>query len=196
MAIVASIRSVSNQPNAPPVRVVNRLIAEGENSWVSAAGDFVDGALQNEASWSRAVEEQSRFSGELRFYGASVGAVRGTVRDCLRRYPGLDHDEITALGSELWAEPVFERRLAAIVLLQTRVGLLLVSDLTRLEGFVRTATTTALVDPLVTDVIAPLIRSLDAAPLRRAQGVIERWASDPDPWLRHAARGMTDAPVE
>ena len=53
----------------------------------------------------------------------------------LRRYRDLVHDDITALSSELWAVPVFERRLAAIVLLQSRVTLKN-TDLTRIEGFV------------------------------------------------------------
>jgi len=154
---------------------------------MSAAGEFVDTTLQNESSWYRAEADQARLGGTLSFYGASVGAVRGTIRDAGRRYPGLGHDEITALSSELWAAPVFERRLAAVVLLQTHVRLLRASDLTRIEGFLRQAELTALIDPLTTDVVVPLVTGLDAPARARALAVIERWAVEPAAGLRRAA---------
>lgn len=153
---------------------------------MSDAGDFVDAALQRESSWERAEAWEAQLGTDLSYYGASIGAVRGTVRDAGRRYPRLSHDEITALSSELWAVPVFERRLAAVVLLQSNLRLLDNSDLTRLEGFVRSARLRALVDPLAADVIGPMIEGLDA-PLRvRAEAVLDRWAEDDDVWLRRA----------
>ncbi len=159
---------------------------------MSAAGEFIDAALRYEGSWERASAERERLGGGLRFYGASVGAIRGTVRDALRRYPLLDHDEVTTLSSELWLEPVYERRLAATVLLQTKVRLLTNTDLTRIEGFVRTAGLGALVEPLGTDVVRPLIAGLDDLARRRATQVLERWRSDGDPWLRRTAE-LADA---
>jgi len=147
----------------------------------------VDAALQREGSWYRAEDDQERLGGTLRFYGASMGAVRGTIRDAQKRYPGLGHNEVTALASELWAEPVYERRLAAIVLLQSNLPLLLGSDLTRLEGFVRTAGLRVLVDPLAIDVIGPLADALAPPHGARAFLALERWARGSDPWLRRAA---------
>ena len=154
---------------------------------MSNAGDFVDSALQLEATWQRAIDDEARIGSYLQFYGASVGAVRGTIRDVAHRYPGLGHDEITALSSELWLPPVFERRLAAIVLLQTHVRLLVNSDLTRLEGFLRDARTRALAEPLIREVISPLIGGLDASGRARANTALDRWAADSNPWLRYAA---------
>jgi DNA alkylation repair enzyme len=159
---------------------------------VTAAADFIDAALQYEASWYRAQEDQARLGGGLRFYGSSVGAVRGTIRDAARRHPGLSHDEITALCSELWEVPVYERRLAAIVLLQSNVALLLVSDLTRIEGFVRSAGLRELVDPLAGDVIRPLVASLDARDRARASTVLARWRRDGDAGLARAAELAAD----
>jgi 3-methyladenine DNA glycosylase AlkD len=149
--------------------------------------EFIDATLRHEADGYRGGAEKERLGSRLAFYGASVGAVRGTVRDALRRYPGLGHDEITALSSELWAAEVFERRLAAIVLLQSRVSLLRVSDLTRIEGFVRDARSRALVDPLAIDVVGPLVESLDAASRARADIALDRWSIEPDAWLGRAA---------
>jgi hypothetical protein len=163
---------------------------------MSAAGDFVDTTLQNEGSWYRAEADQARLGSSLDFYGASVGAVRGTIRDAGRRYPGLGHDEITALSSELWAVPVYERRLAAIVLLQTHVRVLRVLDLTRIEGFLRQAGLPALIDPLVTDVVLPLVSGLDAPARARALAVTDRWAAEPAAGLRRAAAVVHAAALE
>lgn len=158
-----------------------------ENSRVTEACDFVDASLQRESSWLRAEEAQARLGDGLEYYGASVGAVRGTIRDMLRRHRDLVHDDITALSSELWSVPVFERRLAAVVLLQSRVTLLNNSDLTRIEGFVREAQLGELVDPLAADVVRPLIAGLEGQARVRANVVLDRWAGDSDPWLRRAA---------
>jgi hypothetical protein len=158
-----------------------------KNRQMSDAGDFVDASLQREGSWIRAEEAQAKTGSGLRFYGSSVGAVRGTIRDVFRRHQDLSHDDITALSSELWAVPVFERRLAAIVLLQSSVPLLTNSDLTRIEGFVRGARLRALVDPLAVDVVGPLVAGLDPQARARADGVLDRWVLEPDVWLRRAA---------
>jgi hypothetical protein len=158
-----------------------------KNKAMSDAGDFIDLALQRESSWSRAEESESRHGTGHRYYGASVGAVRGTVRDALRRHPELTRDDITALSSELWQVPVFERRLAAVVLLQSSVRMLTNTDLTRIEGFVRSAQLGALVDPLAVDVVGPLIAGLDVVGRVRADRVLDRWVRDPDGWLRRAA---------
>lgn len=159
----------------------------GKNGRVSAAGEFVDDTLQREASWYRAEELRHRFGSRMQYYGASVGAVRGTVRDALRRHAGLPHNEVTALSSELWEVPVYERRLAAVVLLQSKVELLTNSDLTRIEGFVRDARMPSLVDPIAVDVVGPLVERLEGQQRVRADAVLDRWAGDPDVWLRRAS---------
>ncbi|ABM10012.1 DNA alkylation repair protein [Paenarthrobacter aurescens] len=163
---------------------------------MSEAGEFVDHTLQMESTWEKAAEASERLGGSLKVYGASVGAVRGTVRDALKRYKNLDHDDVTALSSELWAEPIFERRLAAVVLLQSKVSVLLNTDLTRIEGFMRQAGTRELVDPLAKDVVRPLMAQLAGLAKERAERVLERWADDPDPELRYAAAlaTSTDTP--
>ncbi|TFC91187.1 MULTISPECIES: DNA alkylation repair protein [Cryobacterium] len=154
---------------------------------MSDAGSFVDATLQAEGDDYRAAAEKERLGSDLRFYGASVGAVRGTIRDAARRYPGLTHDDVTALSTELWAVPVFERRLAAVVLLQSNVWRLDNSDLTRIEGFLRSAGLRELVDPIAVDVVGPLLERLAAPDRARASSVLDRWAGDSDRWLRRAA---------
>ncbi|MCX2746984.1 DNA alkylation repair protein [Arthrobacter sp. MI7-26] len=154
---------------------------------MSDPGEFIDEALRRESSWIRAEEAQTRLGKGLRYYGSSIGAIRGTVRDTLRRYPQLAHDEVAALSSELWEPPVFERRFAAIVLLQSNLHLLTNTDLTRLEGFVREGRLRELVDPLAVDVIGPLIAGLEGQARARSDGVLDRWVREPDEWLCRAA---------
>lgn len=151
------------------------------------AAEFIDRTLQAEGSQARAGAEADRIGGGLRFYGASVGAVGGAVRDTMRRHPGLTHDELTALVSALWSEPVFERRLAAVVLLQGHAAMLRGNDLTRLEQFLRDARVAELVDPLVAEVVRPLLERLDGAEATRARRIVDQWASETDSILRRAA---------
>ena len=142
------------------------------------AAEFIDRALRTEGSEERAITDASRIGGGLRLYGASVGAVRGAVRDARRRHPELTHDEVTTLASELWSEPVYERRLAAVVLLQGQVPTLLVSDFTRLEQLLRSAGVRELVDPLFADVVGPLLERLEGVDAERAGRIVDRWAGE------------------
>jgi len=163
------------------------------NQTVLDAADFIDATLQNEGAWYRADEVASRMGGALGSYGASVGAVRGTVRDAGRKFKDLGRDDVVALASLLWGQPgpgrkpVYERRLAAVVLLQSRVAMLRHTDLTRLEGFIRSAHSGELIIPLINDVVVPLLKVLDGPGRQRAGVVITRWSQDPDGWIRHAA---------
>ncbi len=154
---------------------------------MSDAGDFIDAALQYEVSpYSYPTDEPDG----LLHYGTSVGAIRGTIRDGMRRYPGMSHDEVAALSSELWSAAVFERRQAAIILLQTHVHMLVANDLTRIEGFIRAAGSDVLVDELVADVLRPMLERMDAATLARVQTVLGRWASDPSVTLGSVGRRL------
>lgn len=172
---------------------------------VAAAADFIDATLQKEGTWYRADDVGSRLGGLLGSYGSSVGAVRGTVRDALRKFRTLEHDGVTQLASALWSQPgpgvlpIYERRLAAVVLLQSRVKLLRPTDLTRIEGFLRTAHTAELTDPLLADVVVPLLRGLGPRDRQRADVILARWRIDPAPGLPAAAAYLdrqldTDAP--
>ena len=154
---------------------------------MTTPAEFIDRTLRAEGTEVRAATDADRIGVGLRFYGASVGAVRGTVRDADRRYPGMSHDEVTALASELWSEPVYERRLAAIVLLQRHSAELRGSDLTRVEQFLRDARVPELVDPLAIDVVRPLLDRLEEPEATRARRIIDRWSEADDSNLRRAA---------
>lgn len=122
----------------------------------SPAAAFIDRTLRAEASEWRSWTDGDPSVGGLRVYGASVGAVRGAVRDALHRHRGLRHDEITALASELWAVP-------------GQVGTLTGNDLTRIEGFLRDARIPGLIEPLALDVVRPLLDRLTGVEADRAR---------------------------
>ncbi|MCP2030970.1 3-methyladenine DNA glycosylase AlkD [Okibacterium sp. HSC-33S16] len=152
---------------------------------MSEAAEFIDAALRAETAWTLPADD--RASSGLDSYGASVGAVRGTVRNALRKFRGLSRDEVTALASELWSAPVYERRLAAVVLLQSSVALLDNSDLTRIEGFLRDSRVRSLVDALAVDVVGPMLERLDDTGRLRASAALDRWLTENNVWLRRAA---------
>ena len=156
---------------------------------MSDAADFIDAALQYEVSPHTYPADEPD---GLLHYGTSVGAIRGTIRDAMKRYPRMSHDEITALSSELWSAAVFERRQAAIILLQTRIDTLVANDLTRIEGFIRSAGSSALVDQLTSDVIDAMFALMDAATAARVRPVLARWAEDPDVALGSVARHLSE----
>ncbi|WP_262364389.1 DNA alkylation repair protein [Arthrobacter echini] len=159
---------------------------------IPSVAAFIDAALQYESSWERAEDHELLHGGGLEYYGASVGAIRGTLRNARRRYPDLRHDDVVRLASELWSRPVFERRLTAVVLLQSSAQLLRHTDLTRIEGFLRTAGLPYLEDALALDVVAPLMEQLSGQEAARARVVLERWAGgDSMPLQRAAVRAAT-----
>ncbi|MHC6592560.1 DNA alkylation repair protein [Arthrobacter sp. C152] len=173
----------------------------GAADTVAAAAEFIDRTLRNEGTWYRADDVGNRLGGTLASYGSSVGAVRGTVRDALRKFKDLDHDTLVMLASALWAQPkpgarpVFERRLAAVVLLQSSVRLLRHSDLTRLEGFLRSVRAQELVAPLLADVLVPLLAGLGGRERQRADVILSRWREDPEPQLQAAADALAREPT-
>lgn len=153
----------------------------------SPAAAFIDHTLRAEASEWRTWADSDASVGGLRVYGASVGAIRGSVRDALRRHRGLRNEDITTLASELWAVPVFERRIAAIVLRHGQVHTLSGNDLTRIEGFLRDARIVELIEPLALDVVRPLLARLTGPEADHARRIVTRWASADSEGLHTAA---------
>lgn len=134
----------------------------------------------------RALADPARAEGEARYLrstrthlGVRVPDVRRTVRAC-----GVaSREDVLALADALWDDgAVHERCLAAIELLVAHAGVLLPADLDAVETLLRAAGTWALVDPLAEKVAGDVVaRYPDAAP------VLDRWAADPDFWLRRSA---------
>jgi 3-methyladenine DNA glycosylase AlkD len=142
----------------------------------------VDISLRSRGTPERAEHEKAYLKSELRHYGTSVPAIRSVAKEVASDHPGLSRDDLLALVGALWAVPVHERRMAAVELLDTYHRHLREEDIVLLERLLRESRSWALVDPLAASVVGRLAERHPQLGL-----VLDRWAGDPDFWIRRAA---------
>lgn len=142
----------------------------------------IDAELRAAGTPQRAAQEQAYLKSTLRHYGVTVPAMRRIVRSAIHGAPDLAHDELVALAATLWAEPVHERRMAVVELLDLRSGLLGPADMGLLERLLRESRTWALVDGLAASVVGRVVERFP-----EVGAVLDRWAVDDDFWLRRSA---------
>ena len=148
---------------------------------VSALAEQIDALLQQRGTPERAAAEQRYLKSDLDHYGASVPAVHAVVKEVTGKLV-LEHDQVVDLAVQLWAPPVHERRAAAAELLEQRVEQLRGDDIDLLERLLRESRTWALVDNLAASVVGPLVEREETL-----GAVLDRWATDPDFWIRRSA---------
>ena len=149
----------------------------------NATADLLTDELRAAGNPDRAAQEMAYLKSDLEFFGESVWEVRRVVHAFVRGAKPLAHQNLVSLVEALWAKPVFERRMASVVLLELHPKLLGAVDLPLIERLLRESLTWALVDALATDVIGGILaRSpADVTP------VLDRWSTDPDFWIRRAS---------
>ena len=128
------------------------------------------------------MHEKAYLKSSLEFYGATVPAIRKTAKSYVANRPDLDREELLALVSALWARPVNEFHMLAIELLDLRKSVLEAADLALVESMLRTSYTWAYVDSLAASVAGPLVERYP-----QLAGTLNRWATDPDFWIRRSA---------
>jgi 3-methyladenine DNA glycosylase AlkD len=148
-----------------------------------AEADSLERAMAAVGTPERAVQEKRYLKSDLIFLGASVWQIQAEVKAAVRAGPDLDHDGLVALVDLLWSRPVFERRMAATVLLELHTGLLTAGDLPLVERMLRESHTWALVDGLAVDVVGAVL----AADPDRTVTLLDRWSSDDDFWIRRSS---------
>jgi len=142
----------------------------------------LEARLHEVATPERAEGEKRYLKSELTFLGATMWQIAQAVKDLLAERR-LSHDEVVALADDLWSVPVHERRMAAVMVLERYVDVLTVDDLAFVERLVRDSKTWALVDGLAGDVGGHIVqRDPD-----RSAPILDRWATDPDFWVRRAS---------
>jgi 3-methyladenine DNA glycosylase AlkD len=144
--------------------------------------DDLEARLRALGTAERADHERRYLKSELEHLGATVWQIRREVKSFAREHPDLSHNELAALVDALWAKPVHERRMAAVLLLEAYQELVAPTDLPLLERLVREAKTWAYVDGLASDVVGELLVRHP-----RAAAKLDRWANDPDFWVRRSA---------
>jgi len=142
----------------------------------------LEARLREIATPERAVGEKRYLKSDLTFLGATMWQIEQAVKELFAgQQPS--HDEVVALADELWSVPVHERRMAAVMVLERCVDALTADDLGLVERLVRDSKTWALVDGLAGDVAGHLVQRdpETSAP------ILDRWATDPDFWVRRAS---------
>ncbi|MDN5855117.1 MAG: DNA alkylation repair protein [Actinomycetia bacterium] len=148
---------------------------------IALASDIV-AALESHADSDRAEHEAAYLKSDLRHIGVRVPVIRKVTRTAMREHDVTARADVLALAEALWAEPVHERRMAAVEALRYRANALTVADLVPIERLLREARTWALVDFLASDVSGVIV---DGSP--DAGAVLDRWAADDDLWIRRSA---------
>jgi 3-methyladenine DNA glycosylase AlkD len=138
--------------------------------------------LRAAGSPQRAASEQNYLKSTLEFSGTAVPATRAIATRWRRAHPDLTRSRLTALATALWDGPVFECKIAAIILLTDRRALLGPGDAALVERFLRASGTWALVDGLAADVMGSLVERFP-----ELLGTLDRWAVDDDFWIRRSA---------
>lgn len=139
-------------------------------------------ALEAYADPDRAEREVAYLKSDLHHLGVRVPEIRKVTCGAMREHAVTEHADILALAGALWAQPVHERRVAAVETLRFRVKTLTVADLAVIERMLREARTWALVDALASDVVGVIVEADPAA-----GPVLDRWAGDADFWVRRSA---------
>jgi 3-methyladenine DNA glycosylase AlkD len=140
--------------------------------------DEIEERLRAAGTPERAAGQKRYLKSSLTHHGVTVGHVR---RETTTAAAGLSsHAELITLVEELWAKPVFDRRLCAALLLEARLDLLGPADLPMLERLVRESHTWALVDVLAGDVLGGLL-------VRHPEIELGAWAADENFWVRRSA---------
>jgi 3-methyladenine DNA glycosylase AlkD len=141
----------------------------------------IESILRELGSPERAAQEQNYLKSDLEFAGVRVPAMRSAVATWTRGCGGLDHDRLTALVRDLWDRPLFESRAVATIFLERNAKLLGPADTDLIEYLLRRCGTWALVDPIATNVAGVLAEKHDLT------ATLDRWAADPDFWIRRSA---------
>ena len=144
--------------------------------------DQIDAALRERGTPERAQQEKAYLKSALEHYGTRVPDIRAVAKAAAARHPDLNRDDLLKLVDALWAAPVHERRMATVELLGAYHDRLNREDTVLLERLLRTSHTWALLDPLAESVVGPLVERHP-----ELGAVLDRWAQDPDFWIRRAA---------
>jgi 3-methyladenine DNA glycosylase AlkD len=142
----------------------------------------LEAAIRAAGTPERAVSERAYLKLGLEFTGTAVPAARAVVRAWRRDHPDLTREELTGVAAALWSRPVFDCRMAALLLLADQRALLTASDVPLVERLLRDSGTWALVDSLAADVMGSLVERYP-----ELSATLDRWSADPDFWLRRSA---------
>jgi 3-methyladenine DNA glycosylase AlkD len=146
--------------------------------------DALDAQLRALANPERARYERAYLKSPdaLAHLGVSLGPLHALAAGVKKGDKRPDHEAVWALVDTLWDEPVHERRMLAILLLEGWHRVLVPADIARLERWLRDAHTWAYVDEISVHLVGPLIAEDPSL-----EPILDRWAADDNFWVARAA---------
>jgi len=144
--------------------------------------DNIERELRKFSYAGRAAGNKRYLKSDLEHLGASVGEIREVLKRFTAGHPNLSRLDVLSAAQALWSRPVHERRMAAVMLLESRTNLLIAEDLDFLETLIREARGWAFVDAIAGDIAGAILVRHPGASRR-----VDRWALDPDFWVRRSA---------
>jgi 3-methyladenine DNA glycosylase AlkD len=159
---------------------VNKTAGADEAGADEAAA--IERAIRAAGSADRAAGSRAYLKVSLEFTGTTVPEVRAHLRSWRRDRPGRTRGMLLPVVTALWSRPVFECRLAAVLLLTEYTALLTAADACLVEDMLRSAGTWALVDSLSADVMGSLVERYP-----ELTATLDRWTGDDSFWLRRSA---------
>ena len=136
-------------------------------------------ALKPLGTKQRALKEKAYLKSDLVHWGVTVPLTRKAVKAAAK---GMTRAELLAAIDALWPQGIYELRSSCGELLMLGVTLLDPSDLAVCERLLREARTWAIVDQISTAVVGELVVRYPAL-----VKTLDRWAKDPDFWIRRSA---------
>jgi 3-methyladenine DNA glycosylase AlkD len=130
----------------------------------------------------RARAEKAYMKSALEFHGVTVPDLRRACAEFCKAHPRMSLDELYALVDALYATDWFDLRSMGLLLLEKRRALLSPRDLPWLVGFARKSHNWGHVDLLATKVIGHVVANMP-----KPAPTLEKWARDPDFWVRRTA---------
>ncbi len=130
----------------------------------------------------RAAGEKRYLKSDFDFLGVETAEIRRQVDAWHKAHPDLSPDDLRRLARVLFSRRLHELKAVAILLLQSHRDQLEPYDLCMLESMLRRSYTWAYVDALAVHVVGPLVERYP-----RLLTSIDKWARDPDFWIRRSA---------
>jgi 3-methyladenine DNA glycosylase AlkD len=143
----------------------------------------IQAGLARRGTPRRAAGSRAYLKSDLRFLGIDTATLRQEARAWRTAHAGWDIDALCRLTEALWRRNVFELRSFALILLVERTTEFEPRHLPFLERLLRNSHTWALVDEIAPRLAGPLLERHPG----EAGRVLDRWARDPDFWIRRAA---------
>ena len=136
---VVSFATYTRSPGtlASSIRVAGHRIIGPTMIDVAASAEAIRDRCRDAGNADRAVSERAYLKSDLEHLGTSVSEIRRVVKDFLSAHLDLTRDELVSLTRLLWAEPVHECRMSAVMLVELDAPRLGPGDLDLVETMIR-----------------------------------------------------------